>query len=165
MGPETHLYLSAGTALALGGFIWRFSAAQSALQVKVDTLWSFLLRRGEAEGLSAGALQKNSPVTLTPAGAGWFAGGLGADLRGWYAGLKGQADRAGPGLRDRAGLRPADRRRGLPAPRGLPGGLPGGRRPRVPVVRRVPLALLLILLSLSGLASLAARLLEALLDH
>jgi hypothetical protein len=96
MGPETHLYLSAGTALALGGFIWRFSAAQSALQVKVDTLWSFLLRRGEAEGLSAGALQKNSPVTLTPAGADWFAGGLGADLRGWYAGLR--AKPTGPAL-------------------------------------------------------------------
>lgn len=39
------------------------------LRVKVDTMWSFLTKRGVVEGVNAGLLSVNSPVRLTPESA------------------------------------------------------------------------------------------------
>jgi len=35
------------------------------IELKVDTMWEFQLRRGIAEGVSKGVLKKNSPISLT----------------------------------------------------------------------------------------------------
>lgn len=84
MGPETQFTLTIGTLLALGGIVWRSSAKFSELSTKVDVIWDHLIRRGQAEGIHAGAMARNSPLVLTDDGRAWFAGPLGDDIRKWY---------------------------------------------------------------------------------
>ena len=93
MNPDLHLTISLGTALTLIGVVWRASAQISEMKLKVDTLWDYVIRRGRAEGLHAGALAQNSPITITPDARRWFEG-LAGDLHAWY-------QKAGRGLADR----------------------------------------------------------------
>jgi hypothetical protein len=83
LGPDAQLTLTLGTLVAVAGFVWRFSSRFAALELKANTVWDYLMRRGEAEGLRVGALTKNSPVSLTD-GARERLAPLEADLKAWY---------------------------------------------------------------------------------
>lgn len=84
MGPETHVTLSVATAIGLAVMIWRSSAQLSELKTRMDVVWDYLMRRGQAEGIHIGAMTRNSPLSLTDDGRGWFTGELGEKLVNWY---------------------------------------------------------------------------------
>ncbi len=54
------------------------------MEVKVDTLWAFQIRRGIVEGVNNDSLKLNSPATLTESGKKMFAH-ISASLGSWYA--------------------------------------------------------------------------------
>ena len=66
-----------------------FSVAQSlaAIQVKVDTMWEFSLRRGKVEAVVQGFATSNSPIVFT-ARATMMIAPLASDLRQIYAQLE-----------------------------------------------------------------------------
>lgn len=62
-------------ALALVSYIIAGIVWGSAITVKVDTLWAFLLQRGKVEAIEKGYGKLNSPFTINP------------DIKDWLLGL------------------------------------------------------------------------------
>lgn len=55
---------SVGTLLALVGVLWVAAVKMTRLEVKVDTMWSMLLKRAVVEGVSLGLMEVHSPIRL-----------------------------------------------------------------------------------------------------
>ena len=53
------------TVMSLLGVIWISAVRITSLQVKVDTIWSFLMKRAFSEALVQGVATHNSPVRVT----------------------------------------------------------------------------------------------------
>lgn len=56
------------------------------LEVKVDTMWAFQMRRSISESVQKGVATMNSPVKVTPEAKAWFET-LRAELQAFYAKL------------------------------------------------------------------------------
>lgn len=53
------------------------------IEVKVDTMWDFLMRRALSEGLEKGVLKVNSPVVISDEAKKWMAG-MAIELQQFY---------------------------------------------------------------------------------
>ena len=58
--------------VAILGIIWLAGWRLAKLEVKVDTMWDFQLRRAVSEGLHQGAMTRNSPVEVTEEAKAWM---------------------------------------------------------------------------------------------
>lgn len=58
--------ISIGTLCALVVFIVRHSMNYGALNLKVDTMWAFQMRRAQSEIVEGGHGTKNSPLSIMP---------------------------------------------------------------------------------------------------
>lgn len=72
-----------GLALAVAGIIGKQATRLAKLEVKVDTMWHFNLRRGLAEGMEQGVVYRNSPLKVTETARNWMAS-LTVDLHDFY---------------------------------------------------------------------------------
>jgi hypothetical protein len=64
---ELHSYLNTlGIVASLLGVFWLAAVKITRLEVKVDTMWLFLIKRSIVEGVETGFLRSNSPVRLEP---------------------------------------------------------------------------------------------------
>lgn len=72
-------------ALIAGLFLWlfRMAAKIGVIELKVETLWAFLFRRGVIEGLQKGWIQENSPMELTDKALEAMAP-MTLEIRTWY---------------------------------------------------------------------------------
>ena len=69
MDTATLVSAAVGAVIALGGaigFLVKLSARLGALEVKVETMWQFQIRRAFAEVVSSGVATVNSPLTFDP---------------------------------------------------------------------------------------------------
>ena len=69
MDAATLVSATIGAVIALGGaigFLLKVSARLGALEVKVETMWQFQIRRAFAEAVSSGVATMNSPLTFDP---------------------------------------------------------------------------------------------------
>src|SRR6266404_6660288 len=64
MGDLHQTLNSVGTIVALLGVLWVAAVKMTRLEVKVETLWGFLLKRGVVEGVARGVMEVQSPVRL-----------------------------------------------------------------------------------------------------
>ena len=55
------------------GFIWLSASRIAKLEVKVDTIWDFIVKRAMTEALSSGVAVKNSPIKVTDEVRRWVA--------------------------------------------------------------------------------------------
>ena len=60
------------TILSLLGVVWISAVRITSLQVKVDTIWSFLMKRALSEALVQGVATHNSPVRVTDEAKRWM---------------------------------------------------------------------------------------------
>lgn len=64
---ELHSILnSVGTGIALLSILWIAAVKITRLEVKVETMWGFLMKRAIIEGIDRGLMTVNSPVRLEP---------------------------------------------------------------------------------------------------
>ncbi len=63
---------SCGVGLTFLAVLWIAAVKITRLEVKVDTMWGFLMKRAVVEGLDRGMLTVNSPVRLEPHSADMF---------------------------------------------------------------------------------------------
>lgn len=75
-----------------------------SLEVKVDTIWSFLVRRAVSEGVQKGMMEMNSPVAVSPESRALLSG-MEWELRDFY-------DRVGAKLSDVAAMLEIEKRFG-----------------------------------------------------
>jgi hypothetical protein len=54
------------------------------LEVKIDTIWDFIMRRALVEGLDKGVLARNSPTKITSEARQWFSNNLINELKTFY---------------------------------------------------------------------------------
>lgn len=66
--------------MALLAILWVAAVKLTRLEVKVETMWGFLMKRAVVEGVERGMLAVNSPVRLEPHSAEMFEH-LSEDLR------------------------------------------------------------------------------------
>jgi hypothetical protein len=78
-----HLTISAATALGLIGMLVRFTSRFSKLEVKVDTIWDFQMRRAIVNAVASGNATINSPVVFTSEFLKHFRS-MASDLRLFY---------------------------------------------------------------------------------
>jgi hypothetical protein len=64
---QLSLGLSGATLVALVGFLVKGSMRLGALEVKVETMWAFQMRRAVSETITTGLGQLNSPLHFTDA--------------------------------------------------------------------------------------------------
>ena len=74
------------STLALGSVIYLAVWKIARMEVKVDTLWDFQMRRALSESIQKGVATLNSPLTVTPEAKAWMHE-LAAKLRDFYAKL------------------------------------------------------------------------------
>lgn len=74
---------SIGTFVALLGILWIAAVKMTRLEVKVDTMWSMLLKRAVVEGVHRGVLEADSPVRLIN-NSGAMLEHMVVDLRSFY---------------------------------------------------------------------------------
>ncbi len=72
---------------SLGSVIYLAGVKLATLQVKVDTMWEFTLRRGKSEAVRAGFAEMNSPIVATSEGLAKLAP-VAAELHELAASLK-----------------------------------------------------------------------------
>ena len=72
------------TAVTIYVVGWRIAARFAALEVKVATMWEFMLKRAFAETFTKGIATTHSPVQLTEAAQQALAP-ISEDLKRWYA--------------------------------------------------------------------------------
>jgi hypothetical protein len=56
-----------GTGLTVLGLQWRFATRIARIELKVDTVWDFIIRRAQVEVVNVGWGTKKSPLVLNPA--------------------------------------------------------------------------------------------------
>jgi len=71
---------------SLLGVVWISAVKITALEVKVNTIWSFLMKRALSEALVQGVATRNSPVRVTDEAKRWMRDLLPA-IREFYATL------------------------------------------------------------------------------
>ena len=69
--------------ISFAGLIWVGGKRMGQIELKVDTLWDFQLRRGISEAVQKGAATVNSPVTITDEARKWMSS-LAVELRAFY---------------------------------------------------------------------------------
>lgn len=74
MTPEM---IAAGVAMltAIGStlyLLFQMSTKYAKLELKVDTMWEFLMRRGKAEAVRSGMAQLNSPIVFNAESMTWM---------------------------------------------------------------------------------------------
>lgn len=72
--------------LSLGGIIYFAGFKLATLEVKVNTMWDFQLRRAYSESIQKGVATINSPLTVTPEAKEWM-NELAVKLRDFYSKL------------------------------------------------------------------------------
>ena len=78
-----------GILVAVGGILgWlcQQAARQARMEVKIDTLWDFQMRRGSGELVNKGLATMNSPITLTEESKKWMHE-LAEELKKFYSRL------------------------------------------------------------------------------
>ena len=86
MTPEQAAITVTAVITVLGWLDTRFSNRErfAKLEVKVDTMWDFQMRRAESETIIKGIGQRNSPIRITnPSVFEWFKG-LEEELQKFY---------------------------------------------------------------------------------
>lgn len=75
MTPEAlAAYVALGVAIASGVYQFvLFSTKFARLTLQVETMWSFLVRRGQAEAVRSGIATLNSPIVMGEEAKGWMA--------------------------------------------------------------------------------------------
>jgi len=71
---------------SLLGVVWISAVKITALEVKVNTIWSFLMKRALSEALVQGVATRNSPVRVTDEAKRWMSD-LIPPIRDFYAKL------------------------------------------------------------------------------
>jgi hypothetical protein len=79
-----HLLTAATGLLSLLGTFAYISSRLAKLELKVDTLWEFQMRRALSEALNKGVLAQNSPVRITDRARAWFSDALKTALGDFY---------------------------------------------------------------------------------
>lgn len=79
----TVLIALSGLILTLAMALFRHAGRLASLEVKVDTMWTFQLRRGISESLQQGVFTKNSPLQITDHARVWMSS-LVIDLQNTY---------------------------------------------------------------------------------
>jgi hypothetical protein len=74
------------TIMSLLGVVWISAVRITSLQVKVDTIWSFLMKRALSEALVQGVATRNIPVQVTYEAKRWM-GDLIPPIREFYSKL------------------------------------------------------------------------------
>lgn len=74
---------AAGLGLTILSWLAYLTYRAGQQNVKIETLWHFLLRRAEGEAIEKGIAVKNSPLTITPEAKAWMAE-LAEQLRKFY---------------------------------------------------------------------------------
>ncbi len=69
--------------VALFGAALHFYARIAKLELKVDTIWEFIMRRALSEGVAKNVFKVNSPVRITSEASVWFAP-IAEELRNFY---------------------------------------------------------------------------------
>ncbi len=77
---------SAVSIISLLGVIWISAVTITTLDVKVETIWSFLMKRALSEAIVQGVATHNSPVRVTDEAKRWMSD-LIAPIRNFYAKL------------------------------------------------------------------------------
>lgn len=88
MTPEAiAAYVTLAVAVASGVYQFVMISVRFAkLELKVDTMWSFLVRRGQAEAVRTGIATLNSPIIVNEEAKEWMRH-MGPELRAIRAGL------------------------------------------------------------------------------
>ena len=71
---------------SLLGLVWVAAVKITSLQVKVDTIWGFLMKRAMSEALAMGVATHNSPIKVTDEAKAWMKD-LVPPIRAFYANL------------------------------------------------------------------------------
>jgi hypothetical protein len=61
-------YILGALVLPAIAAVWWAAVKITKIEVKVDTMWDYLLKRAAAEGVNRGLLTLNSPLKITPEG-------------------------------------------------------------------------------------------------
>ena len=72
--------------LSILGIVYLAGVKIAKIEVKVDTIWSFVMRRAAGEAISLGLGVMNSPIVFTPS-AIQLMDGLADELKGFYSRL------------------------------------------------------------------------------
>jgi hypothetical protein len=80
------IFNSIASVMALLGVIWVAAVKITAMEVKIDTVWGFLMKRAMSEALVQGVATRNSPVKVTNEAKQWMAPLIGP-IREFYATL------------------------------------------------------------------------------
>ncbi len=83
VGTALNLALS---IISLLGVIWISAVKLTTIEVKVETIWSFLMKRALSEALIQGVATRNSPVRVTDDAKRWMTPLMPA-IRDFYAKL------------------------------------------------------------------------------
>lgn len=63
---------AATVTLTIGGLLYQITTRLARLELKVDTMWDFVMRRALAEGVAKGIGTLNSPFLLVDEAKVWF---------------------------------------------------------------------------------------------
>jgi hypothetical protein len=74
------------SVVSLLGLLWVFAVKVTKMEVKIETIWSFLMKRALSEALVQGVATHNSPVRVTDEAKRWMSD-LIPPIRDFYAKL------------------------------------------------------------------------------
>ena len=80
------IFNTIASVMALLGVIWVAAVKITAMEVKIDTIWGFLMKRAMSEALAQGIATHNSPVRITDEAKRWM-GDLLPPIREFYVKL------------------------------------------------------------------------------
>lgn len=62
------------------GFLWLSASRIARLEVKVDTIWDYIIKKAMTDALSKGVATQNSPITVPEEVRKWVAASIDNDL-------------------------------------------------------------------------------------
>ena len=80
------IFNTIASVMALLGVIWVAAVKITAMEVKINTIWGFLMKRAMSEALAHGIATHNSPVRVTDEAKRWM-GDLLPPIKEFYAKL------------------------------------------------------------------------------
>jgi hypothetical protein len=80
------IFNTAASVMALLGVLWILAVTITAMEVKIETVWGFLMKRALSEAVVMGVATHNSPVRVTDEAKRWMSE-LMPPIREFYAKL------------------------------------------------------------------------------
>ena len=80
------IFNTAASVMALLGVLWIIAVKITAMEVKIETVWGFLMKRALSEAVVMGVATHNSPVRVTDEAKRWMSE-LMPPIREFYAKL------------------------------------------------------------------------------